>query len=171
MAKVDYNKLPYRPCVGIMLVNNKGQIFVARRIDSQKDDAWQMPQGGVEEGEDYETAAKRELLEEIGTNNIEIITFTNDFLYYDIPTSYIPKFWNGKYRGQKQIWFLAKFLGNDSDINLETEEPEFSAWQWVDFESLISNVVPFKRKIYEQVIAEFSIFIDSCLGEDKLSKK
>jgi putative (di)nucleoside polyphosphate hydrolase len=146
--------LPYRPCVGIMLLNKQGEVFVAKRIDSTAE-AWQMPQGGVDEGEDVEVAALRELEEEIGTNKVAIIAQSRDWLHYDLPTDLVPKLWGGKYRGQTQKWFVMRFLGQDSDINIETAHPEFSEWKWVARESLPDLIVPFKRDLYARLVEEF----------------
>ena len=149
--------LPYRPCTGVMLINPEKFVFVGQRIDTTME-AWQMPQGGIDDGEDPKDCAFRELKEEIGTNNASIVARSNDWLTYDLPDNLIGKVWGGKYRGQKQIWFLMKFLGNDSDINLETHNPEFSSWRWVDVKDLPGMIVPFKRKLYRSVINEFSSY-------------
>jgi putative (di)nucleoside polyphosphate hydrolase len=151
MSKVD--KLPYRPCVGIMLTDGRGRVFVGRRLDTP--DAWQMPQGGIDDGESPRQAALRELLEEIGTNAAEIVGETEGWLRYDLPAHLIGKVWKGKYRGQKQKWVLARFTGTDADIDLATDHPEFDAWQWVEPGQLVERIVPFKREIYEAVVAEF----------------
>ena len=148
------NTLPYRPCAGIMLINDQGQIFVGERIDMPG--AWQMPQGGIDEGESHEAAALRELEEEIGVraNNAEIIKQTEDWVYYDLPDHLLGKVWGGRFRGQKQRWFLIRLNAEDSVINIETEHPEFSRWKWTDAASLLSEIVPFKRPVYEVVVAE-----------------
>ena len=119
-----------------------------------------MPQGGVEAKESLEEAAYRELKEEIGSNNIEIITRTSTWLYYDFPPNLQQKLWRGAYVGQKQIWFLARFLGEDNDINLETETPEFSAWKWATLTETIDLIVPFKRQTYQQVLEHFEPFLE-----------
>lgn len=155
---IDRENLLYRKCVGIMLLNSENKILVAKRIDS-KYDAWQMPQGGVEEDETPEIAALRESEEEIGTSNIKILAESQDWHYYDIPDDLIPKFWGGKYRGQTQKWFLAKFLGDDSEINIDTEEPEFCEWKWVEKSTLPIIIVPFKRTLYTEIISEFSDYL------------
>lgn len=152
---VDLESLPYRPCAGIMLVNAENKVFVARRIDTDKD-AWQMPQGGIDSGENPRDAACRELLEEIGTNNAEILAETDDWLYYDLPADLVGKVWKGRYRGQMQKWFLMRFTGQDSDITLETEHPEFDAWQWVPLADVPRLIVPFKRDIYQQICDRFA---------------
>ena len=151
-------KLPYRPCAGVMLVNAEGHVFVGQRIDTQVE-AWQMPQRGIDPGEDPEKTASRELEEEIGTSNAEVIAKTRDWLYYDLPKELIGKVWGGKYRGQKQIWFLMRFLGQDSDIRLDTAKPEFNAWKWVPVERLPELIVPFKRKIYRALVKEFEPYL------------
>jgi putative (di)nucleoside polyphosphate hydrolase len=156
--QINRTSLEYRKCVGVMLLNSNKKVFVGQRIDS-KSDAWQMPQGGVDSGEDITKAAFRELKEEIGTNNIEIIAQSNSWYNYDIPDFLIPKFWGGKYRGQTQMWFLAHFLGNDNEININTSEPEFSKWQWVSPQVLPNIIVPFKRELYKQLLNEFQDYL------------
>jgi len=146
--------LPYRPCVGIMLFNEAGQVFVARRIDMVSE-AWQMPQGGIDPGEAPEVAAFRELGEEIGTADAEILARTDDWLTYDLPPDLIGKIWGGRYRGQRQLWFAMRFLGADADINIETEEPEFLEWKWVNPAQLPDLIVPFKRALYAELVARF----------------
>ncbi|NOX40260.1 MAG: RNA pyrophosphohydrolase [Alphaproteobacteria bacterium] len=152
----EINALPYRPCVGMMICNRDGNIFAGQRIDSQLD-AWQMPQGGVEKGEEPRDAALRELEEETGipADAVEILAETADWIPYDLPHYLVPKLWNGRYRGQKQRWFLMRFLGEDRQINIETEIPEFNRWCWLPPEELLSRIVPFKRDTYERVIREF----------------
>lgn len=144
----------YRPCVGIALFNNKGQVFVGERIDTPN--AWQMPQGGVDVGEDLHVAALRELKEEIGTNKAEIIRVHDETIKYDLPDHLKQKLWNGKYAGQEQTWIAMRFLGEDQDIVLDADErPEFSQWQWVDLDKTLDLIVPFKRATYEKIIAAF----------------
>jgi putative (di)nucleoside polyphosphate hydrolase len=150
----DPETLPYRPCVGIMLFNEAGQVFVARRIDMVSE-AWQMPQGGIDPGEAPEVAAFRELGEEIGTADAEILARTDDWLTYDMPPDLIGKIWGGRYRGQRQLWFAMRFLGADADINIETEEPEFLEWKWVNPAQLPDLIVPFKRALYAELVARF----------------
>lgn len=150
----DLHLLPYRPCVGVMLLNKDNKVFVGKRIDTMQE-AWQMPQGGIDDGEEAQATAMRELKEEIGTNNVEIISQTDDWLYYDLPEHLLGKAWKGRYRGQKQIWFLMRFLGEDAEVNLETEHPEFNKWIWMDVNELSKHIVPFKKDLYEAVIDGF----------------
>lgn len=149
-----FSHLPYRRGVGIMLLNRDKEVFVAKRIDMTSE-AWQMPQGGIDEGEDPRSAAIRELTEETGTGLAEIIGESKEWLRYDLPDDLIAKIWGGRYRGQEQKWFAMKFLGEDSDINIHTDHPEFSAWQWVEPTLLPGLIVPFKRDLYTQLLAEF----------------
>lgn len=153
-----YLERPYRPCVGIMLFNQNNLVLVAQRID-QIAEAWQMPQGGIDEGEAPRQAALRELNEEIGTNSVKIIGEVDKWIPYDLPRGLADKVWEGRFRGQTQKWFAMRFLGNDSDINLATIKPEFSEWKWTRLDSLIDEVVPFKRDNYAQVIATFQKLI------------
>ena len=154
--QTNFNKLPYRSNVGIMMVNEKGYVFVGQRLDNNQD-AWQMPQGGIDAGEDPETAAYRELLEETGVKkqDVRFVASSSKWLSYDLPEDLIPILWNGKFRGQKQKWFLFKFLGEDGDINIATEHPEFSKWKWISKENLLKEIVPFKKSVYENVLKEF----------------
>ena len=149
-----FSERPYRPCVGIMLINDHGLVFVAQRID-QVVEAWQMPQGGVEQDETPRQAALRELEEEIGTNRAEIIAETEDWIPYDLPAELADKVWRGRFRGQTQKWFAMRFLGTDGDINLATAEPEFDAWKWTPMATLVDVAVDFKRGNYAQVVAAF----------------
>jgi len=150
----DPAKLPYRPCVGIMILNKKGEIFVAKRIDTMVE-AWQMPQGGIDEGEDATETAFREMEEEIGTRNADIISSHEGWLSYDLPDHLIGKVWKGKYRGQRMKWFLMQYLGQDSDININTDHPEFSEWKWISIDDLVQSIVEFKRPLYTQLVAHF----------------
>jgi len=154
--QTHFNKLPYRSNVGIMMVNEKGYVFVGQRLDNNQN-AWQMPQGGIDAGEDPETAAYRELLEETGVKkqDVRFVASSSQWLSYDLPEDLIPILWNGKFRGQKQKWFLFKFLGEDVDINIATEHPEFSKWKWISKENLLKEIVPFKKSVYENVLKEF----------------
>ncbi len=148
--------LPYRSNVGIMLINDDGHVFVGQRLDNNQN-AWQMPQGGIDGDEDPQSAAYRELLEETGIEqeNVKFLATSSKWLLYDLPEDLIPKLWDGKYRGQKQKWFLFKFLGTNKDINISTEHPEFSSWKWIPKENLLEEIVPFKKSVYESVLREF----------------
>ena len=150
-------KLPYRPCVGIMLLNADKRVFVAKRIDAKKDNphAWQMPQGGIDKGEDPQAAALRELHEEIGTHKVDVIAESGHWLRYDFPPELVERVRGGRYRGQEQKWFAMRFLGADSDIDLDTEDPEFSAWRWEDLERLPEITISFKRATYAALVREF----------------
>jgi putative (di)nucleoside polyphosphate hydrolase len=147
--------LGYRPAVGIMLLNSRGEVFVARRRDMPNMPAWQMPQGGIDPGETPHQAALRELEEEIGTAKADIIGESRDWLHYDLPTELAGSVWGGRYLGQRQKWFVMRFTGRDSDINLATEHPEFDAWRWVAPSRLPELIVPFKRQLYIDILAEF----------------
>ena len=152
----DPASLPYRPGAGVMLLNREGKVFVAQRLDSTLE-AWQMPQGGLDEGEDPQEGALRELEEETGITreHVEILARCPEPLLYDLPEDLVGKLWKGKWRGQRQHWFLCRFTGRDEDVNIETEHPEFRAWKWAEPSELPSMIVPFKRKLYEDVIAAF----------------
>jgi putative (di)nucleoside polyphosphate hydrolase len=146
--------LPYRPCAGVMLVNRAGKVFVGQRLDSTME-AWQMPQGGIDKGEDAETAARRELGEETGIapEHVELVAAAPGEFVYDLPDDLIGKIWGGKYRGQTQRWFLFRFTGEDTDVNIATPHPEFSQWRWIDPAELPDVIVPFKRQLYRDVLA------------------
>jgi putative (di)nucleoside polyphosphate hydrolase len=151
-------ELPYRPCAGIMLANMQGQVFVGQRIDKAPEgDAWQMPQGGIDKGETAREAALRELTEETGVSPelVDIVAESAGEHYYDLPPELMGKIWGGKYRGQRQSWFLMRFKGQDSDIDIATDHAEFSKWQWVSPDRLPTLIVPFKKRLYEAVVAEF----------------
>ncbi|RGP40463.1 RNA pyrophosphohydrolase [Altererythrobacter insulae] len=156
------SSLAYRPCAGFMLANTEGLVFVAQRIDSQHIGAWQMPQGGIDPGEDTKDAALRELREEtgIGANLVDVIAQTREPLRYDLPDELIGKLWGGRYRGQEQHWFLGRFTGSDSDVDLEAHDPpEFATWQWAEPDQLPDLIVPFKRDVYRAVVNEFRALI------------
>jgi putative (di)nucleoside polyphosphate hydrolase len=142
-----------------MLLNQDNEVFVARRIDMTSE-AWQMPQGGVDEGEDAHTTAKRELMEEIGTNHAEVIAESASWLRYDLPDTIIPKVLGGRFRGQEQKWFLMRFLGTDADINIDTPHPEFAEWRWAQPSELPDIIVPFKRQLYIDILKEFTPYIE-----------
>ena len=152
--------LPYRPAVGVMLLNAEDKVFVGQRLDSTLE-AWQMPQGGTDPGEDSREAALRELEEETGISRklIEIIACASRQLDYDLPADLVGKLWKGRYRGQRQTWYLARFLGRDEDVNIATHEPEFRAWRWVDARDLPRLIVPFKKALYEAVLVEFADYL------------
>ena len=156
MLQTDIENLPYRSNVGLMVLNKSGEVFVAQRLEHYAN-AWQMPQGGIDLGEDTQEAALRELEEETGItrDKVTIITETQGWITYELPPDLISNLWNGKYRGQKQKWFLLRFFGEDIDINIETEEPEFSAWKWIAPSSLPEVIVPFKRDVYVAVLEAF----------------
>ena len=157
----DPASLPYRPCVGIMLLDQRGHVFVGRRPDVFDEEGrgewWQMPQGGIDAGEDAAKAARRELHEETGVSSAEIVGETADWLRYDLPKHLIGRSWGGRYRGQRQKWFAMRFLGHDSEADLAPPgmKPEFDRWRWVPMAELLDLIVPFKRGVYEKVVAEF----------------
>lgn len=157
MTPEQIAELPYRPCVGIMLANPRGHIFVGQRKDRDTD-AWQMPQGGVDAGEKTLDAAYRELWEETGVskNLVTLEAESERLIPYDLPHHIVPTIWKGRYRGQEQKWFLFRFHGSDADVNIKTEHPEFSAWKWMPKEDLVANIVPFKREVYQHVLDEFT---------------
>ncbi|MBU2866084.1 RNA pyrophosphohydrolase [Pacificibacter marinus] len=153
---LDPTSLPYRSCVGVMLMNKDGDIFVGERIDTPG--AWQMPQGGIDAGEDAKEAALRELWEETGVDpeHVDLLAQTSNWLTYDLPDHLIGKVWKGKYRGQKQLWFLMRFNSTDDKISIASEHPEFAQWKWSAPTNLVAEIVPFKKHIYEAVVAEFA---------------
>lgn len=147
--------LPYRLGVGIILVNGAGRIFVAKRIDMPSD-AWQMPQGGMDPGETPLEAAKREMFEEVGTDKAEFVAESAGWYRYDLPPELVGVIWGGRYRGQEQKWFVARFAGTDSDINIATANPEFLDWKWVAPAQVPELIVPFKKRLYTEVLGELS---------------
>ena len=148
--KKEFNKLPLRKGVGIVLLNNKNKIFVGKRIDNPNN-YWQMPQGGVDEGEDNLNAALRELEEETSITSVQLIREIEGYLTYDLPDNLLGIIWKGKYKGQKQKWFLMRFLGNDNEVNIQTKKPEFNEWKWVDINMITDLVVDFKLEVYREL--------------------
>jgi putative (di)nucleoside polyphosphate hydrolase len=169
MTENNIEMLQYRPAVGIMLLNCQGQVFLGRRIDMPVAPAWQMPQGGIDPGETPRQAAMRELEEEIGTGKAKILGESRLWLTYDLPVELSGGVWGGRYRGQRQKWFAMRFTGSDVDINLATEHPEFDAWQWVAPDRLPELIVPFKRQLYIDILAEFREHCIACRDEERSS--
>lgn len=158
----DLSKLGYRPCVGIMVINRDGLVWLGRRSDAklQLGEAglwWQMPQGGIDDGEAPADAARRELFEETRIRSVDIVAEHPDWLYYDLPPELIGKKWGGRYRGQKQKWFAARFTGSDTEIDIcpEDQEIEFDAWRWAPAAQIMDLIVPFKAEVYRSVLAGF----------------
>ena len=158
LPTAPYEQRPYRPCVGIFLLNKDGLVFAGRRIDSRAE-AWQMPQGGIDAGESPLQACMREMREEIGTNTAELVSQHDEWLYYDIPLPLADRLWQGQYKGQKQKWMALRFTGDDSDINIATEEPEFCEWKWLSPQDLVDLAVRFKRDVYQNVLAAFAPYL------------
>ena len=156
---MDKQKLPMRIGVGIIVLNNNNQVFVGKRKDNPIN-KWQMPQGGVDKGEDFITAMKRELLEETNIKNIKILKELERMYQYELPKNLVGIIWKGKFRGQKQKWFITRFLGQDNEINLKTKHPEFIEWKWIEPEKLPEVIVNFKRGLYEELLKEINLFID-----------
>jgi len=152
MVKMEekFKNLPLRNGVGIVVLNNENKVFVAKRIDNPKN-FWQMPQGGVDKGEDFLTAAYRELNEETSIQNVELIKELDGTITYELPKHLLGIIWKGKYRGQKQKWFIMRFLGSDNDINLKTNKPEFLEWKWIDLDMITEVVVDFKLHVYQEL--------------------
>ena len=146
--------LDYRKGVGIFLLNKNKQVWVGKRLDV-KNDFWQMPQGGIDSGESEKEAMMRELLEEIGTNNIKIIGTSKEWLSYNIPKELVRKIWKGRYLGQSQKWFACRFVGKENEINLNTRNPEFTDWKWIKPQLLMKSVIPFKRELYKKILEIF----------------
>ena len=147
----DKKQLPLRIGVGVVLLNDLSQVFVGKRIDNPEN-FWQMPQGGVDENENFLDAAKRELREETGIKSVKLIKELNEWLEYDLPKNLLGKIWEGRYRGQKQKWFIMKFLGENDEINLNTKNPEFIDWKWIEISELSDVAVPFKINIYKKIV-------------------
>jgi putative (di)nucleoside polyphosphate hydrolase len=154
--------LPYRPAVGVMLLNREGKVFVGQRLDNTLE-AWQMPQGGLDQGENAEAGALRELEEETGitADKVEILQRCPVELYYDLPDDLVGKLWKGRWRGQRQTWFLCRFTGTDEDVRLDAHEQEFRAWKWAEPAELPAMIVPFKQKLYEDVLAAFAPWLQA----------
>lgn len=157
---VEADSLPYRPCVGVVLIDARGMVFAGQRIDSPSP-AWQMPQGGIDEGEKPREAAYRELWEETGVTRdlVEFVGKTHGWVTYNLPPELLGKVWGGKYRGQRQKWFLFRFKGKDTDIRIATEHPEFAHWRWILADEMAESIVPFKRAVYDQVIRSFRAYL------------
>lgn len=160
MTPEEIEKRPYRPCVGLMVVNAQGQVFVGQRLDRDYE-AWQMPQGGVDPGEYPLDAALRELEEETGITRdlVTVEAQTAGWLPYELPHALVPQLWKGKYRGQEQKWFLLRFNGRDDQVNIQTDVPEFAAWRWLSPAEMLEGIVPFKRDVYERVVKEFGAYL------------
>ena len=156
---ISVKKLPLRIGVGAIVLNKKNQVFVGKRKDNPVD-KWQMPKGGVNAGEDFTSAMKRELNEETGIQNIKILNEIDGWFEYELPNYLLGKIWRGKFRGQKQKWFIVKFLGNDEEINLEKDKQEFIEWKWLDVENLPNVIVDFKKKVYEKLLPKIRNFIN-----------
>ena len=155
----NFQKLPYRNGVGIVVLNNENKVFVAKRIDNPKN-FWQMPQGGVDEGEDLLNAAYRELKEETSIFSVKLIKEIEDWTQYDLPSKLIGIIWKGRYKGQKQKWFIFKFLGKDTEINIKTKNPEFLDWKWIEIGKITEIVVDFKKEVYQKVKKEIKKIIN-----------
>ena len=151
--KQEYKDLPLRSGVGIAVLNNQNKIFVAKRIDNPKN-FWQMPQGGIDEGEDYYQAALRELEEETSIKNVDLIKEIEGFTTYDLPENLLGIIWRGRYKGQRQKWFIVKFKGSEKEINIKTKNPEFFDWKWINIQNLTKEVVDFKLHVYKKIQEE-----------------
>jgi len=152
---LDVDTLPYRPCAGVVLFRDDGTVFAGKRIDNRSD-AWQMPQGGIDFGELPEEAALRELTEETGVraDKVQVVGQTREWLRYDLPRDLLGRLWGGRYRGQEQMWFAMRFLGEDADVNITLKNAEFSEWRWMAPDALVEKIVPFKRDLYAAVFED-----------------
>ena len=157
--KENFEKLPLRNGVGVVILNSENKVFVAKRIDNPKN-FWQMPQGGVDDGENYYKAALRELKEETSIKSISLIKEIDGFIYYNLPNNLVSIIWKGKYKGQKQRWFIMKFIGDESEINIKTKHPEFLDWKWIDPENLTEIAVHFKLEVYKKLKSEIKKILD-----------
>ena len=156
---MSQKKLPLRIGVGAIVLNNKNKIFVGKRADIPVN-KWQMPQGGVNKGENLITAMKRELMEETSIQNIKVLKKIDKWFEYELPKDLLGIIWKGKFRGQKQRWFIVRFIGNESEINLKTKHPEFIEWKWIEIDELINVIVDFKKDVYKKLVIELKEFID-----------
>ena len=156
---MNMQKLPMRNGVGVIVLNNENKVFVGKRKDNPVD-RWQMPQGGVDIGESYLSAMKRELYEETSIKSIEILKEINGFFEYELPKNLVGIIWKGRFRGQKQKWFITRFIGNENEINLQTENPEFIEWKWIIPDELPKTIVDFKKKMYVELLEILKDFID-----------
>lgn len=163
--KPHFDDLPYRPCAGLCVINREGRVFIGRRLDGPEHiDAthvWQMPQGGIDKGETPVEAAWREMHEEIGTAKAKLLAESRGWHHYDLPADLIPRLWGGRFRGQEQKWFAFRFTGVDDDIDIATKSPEFSAWKWAALAQLPDLIVPFKRQLYSDLVAEFGHLVEA----------
>lgn len=156
MSSTAYENRPYRPGVGALIFNDDGLVFVARRIDTPVE-AWQLPQGGIDDGEDPADAVLRELEEEIGTRNVKIIGPARQWRHYDLPAELADRVWRGRFRGQRQMWYALRFTGVEDDIRLDASgHPEFDAWRWISLDQLPALAIDFKRQLYADLVAEFA---------------
>ena len=156
---MNNQKLPMRSGVGIIVLNNKNQVFVGKRKDNRGNN-WQMPQGGIDEGENFINAMKRELVEETSIKSIKIIKEIDRIYMYELPNNLIGIIWKGRFRGQKQKWFITRFIGNNSEINVNTQHPEFIEWKWIEMNELPNVIVDFKKNVYKKILSELKKFIN-----------
>ena len=159
MSSKKFKNLPLRLGVGIVLLNSDNKVFVGKRIDNPVN-FWQLPQGGVDKNEDLLSAANRELKEETGVESVKLIKEIDNWLTYELPKNLLGKIWKGKYRGQKQKWFIMRFVGNEEEINIKTKNAEFKEWKWIDINQLINVVVSFKLNVYKSIVKELNILLN-----------